>query len=249
MTLVWESAPTESASELLVLLTIADHADDNGENAYPGIARIAYRCRLSERRVQQIIKSLEVRGLLMVEKQAGGRIDLRSDRRPNRYTLNLDGVKPVAPREDDGVKSEEVTEVYGVKPTSPDPLVSNSITEDEELVETSQVMNHHSESIRLARLLADLMVENECKQPNVTDKWYATLDRMHRIDGRTWEEIEGAIRWSQSDSFWSSNIHSPDSLRKHFDKMRLQARRKKELAGANRRSALDGVYDYLKDQK
>ena len=242
MSIVWESAPTDNPSELLVLLTIADHADDDGENAYPGIARIARRCRLSERRVQQIIKTLQENGLLMVEKQAGGSYDTRSDRRPNRYTLIMDGVKPTAPRESDGVKSDAETGVHGVKPTSPKPLVSSTSLSREDKLPVPSNSESSDESKRLAELLADLMMQNGCKRPVVTDKWVLTIDKMQRIDGRAADQIERAIRWSQSDPFWSANIHSPDALRRHYEKMRMQASRKP----TQKRTALDGVEEYLK---
>lgn len=241
MSAVWESAPVDSASELLVLLTIADHADDDGENAYPGIARIAHRCRLSERRVQQIIKLLEERGLVMVEKQAGGSLGLRSDRRPNRYAVTINGVKHTSPRSGDGVKSGVGTPVHGVKPTSPDPSVCTSSISTDEKLPVSSSLESSDDAKRLAGLLAELMVRNGCKKPEVTGKWVATIERMHRIDGRPYEMIERAIRWSQDDPFWSSNVHSPDALRRHYEKMRMQASR-----GTGRRTALDGVEDYLK---
>jgi hypothetical protein len=61
---------------------------------------------------------------------------------------------------------------------------------------------------------------------------------MLRLDGRTEDEVEAAMRWAQADDFWSSNILSPDKLRKHYDRMRLQA-------GRSRSRPLSGVADYL----
>jgi hypothetical protein len=45
------------------------------------------------------------------------------------------------------------------------------------------------------------------------------------IDGRTPERIEAVIEWSQRDPFWSMNILSPASLRKHFDRLELEMAR------------------------
>jgi hypothetical protein len=81
------------------------------------------------------------------------------------------------------------------------------------------------EVIRLANLLAELIVGNGSKQPFVSDKWYADIDKLHRLDGRSYEQIESAIRWCQDDSFWRGNILSPAKLRKQYDAMRLQAQR------------------------
>jgi len=121
MSLVWEAAlPT---SDKMVLLAIADSADDDGDNAWPSISTLARKASVSERRVQQIVKGLESRGLLAVQSQAGGHRGMRDDRRPNLYCINLHGVKSIAPRWSDGVKSDvprgEIIDAYGVKPISP----------------------------------------------------------------------------------------------------------------------------------
>ena len=95
------------------------------------------------------------------------------------------------------------------------------------------------EIITLCNLLADLMVSNGVKRPTVSGKWLSDMDKLNRIDEKTFEQIEAAIKWSQNDSFWSSNIHSPAALRKQYEKMRLQAVRNKSTKG------VDVVRDYL----
>jgi hypothetical protein len=102
-----------------------------------------------------------------------------------------------------------------------------------EIVERDEIRTHG-----LAHLLADLIASNGSKRPNVTKAWITTMDRMVRLDGHSEDEIEAAIRWSQADDFWSGNILSPDKLRKHYDRMRLQA-------GRSKSRPLAGVTDYL----
>lgn len=72
-------------------------------------------------------------------------------------------------------------------------------------------------------LLADLIEQNGSKRPTVTDKWLQDMERLNRIDGRSWEQITAAIVWVQNDSFWRSNVMSPDKLRKQYDQLRLKA--------------------------
>lgn len=91
----------------------------------------------------------------------------------------------------------------------------------------------------LCNLLADLMVKNGVKRPTISGKWIGDIDKLIRIDEKTVEQVEAAIRWSQNDSFWSSNIHSPAALRKQYEKMRLQAQRTKTAKG------VDVVKDYI----
>lgn len=73
--------------------------------------------------------------------------------------------------------------------------------------------------------LADRIEDNGSKRPAVTDKWLMDMQRIYKLDGRTWDEINAAIRWCQDDEFWRSNILSPGKLRKQYDRMRLQAGR------------------------
>jgi len=71
MSAVWEN-PTIPATEKMVLLSLADHADDEG-NCYPSIARLVERTGLKERAVQNAISRLKEGGFLTVEMNAGRR--------------------------------------------------------------------------------------------------------------------------------------------------------------------------------
>lgn len=139
MTFVWDARlPT---AEKIVLLVIADHANDDGSNAWPSIATIARKASMSERSVQRHIKSLEQAGVLRVEQQGGGTAKMRSDRRPNRYDVVLDaihGVTDATSTEVDGVTDETSrgdndastgcqTEHHGVTRVSPNPSLEPSV--------------------------------------------------------------------------------------------------------------------------
>lgn len=60
-----------SPTEKLILLALADHADDAGR-CYPSIDRLASRTCLSERALQVNIKALTAKGFIVIE-QGGGR--------------------------------------------------------------------------------------------------------------------------------------------------------------------------------
>ena len=62
MAMVWESGPEDHAQKL-VLLAIADHANDEGM-AYPSMARIARKCSMTERGARAVIRKLESAGWL-----------------------------------------------------------------------------------------------------------------------------------------------------------------------------------------
>jgi len=55
------------------LMAYADHADHDGRNCYPGTKLIAYKTGYSTRQVQRCTADLLSRGLLVVERQGGGR--------------------------------------------------------------------------------------------------------------------------------------------------------------------------------
>lgn len=97
------------------------------------------------------------------------------------------------------------------------------------------------DATRLASLFSELLTDLGVRH-RVSEQWVTDLDRMMRLDGRTPEEVEGAMRWALADDFWSANIHSPKKLRAKFDQMRLQAKRGN--GKSNARKALDLAAHY-----
>jgi len=88
MSAVWERDDLDP-HETLVLLALADHANDEGV-CYPSIGRLVKRTRMSERGVQTVISRLCERGFLSIEKNAG-------PRGTNLYTVSATPA-PDAPR-------------------------------------------------------------------------------------------------------------------------------------------------------
>jgi hypothetical protein len=69
MTCVWANSRASSGT-LLVLLAIADFADDDGK-AWPSVETLARKSRLSERAVRYALRELEKMGELATLKEAG----------------------------------------------------------------------------------------------------------------------------------------------------------------------------------
>jgi hypothetical protein len=67
---VWSNGPTDKA-QLLVLLALADFADDNG-SCWPSVAAVGVKARMSERNARRVIRDLEAAGHLSVV-TGGGR--------------------------------------------------------------------------------------------------------------------------------------------------------------------------------
>jgi hypothetical protein len=131
MSAVWET--DLSTSEKMVLLIIADHASDDGTNSWPSVSTIARKASLSDRQVKRILRELQDQGLIRIELQAGGTKDMRDDRRPNRYTVNLNGVTSTTPRTsergDTTSPRGDTHDMHGVTPMSPKPSIEPSIKE------------------------------------------------------------------------------------------------------------------------
>ncbi|MGW2371763.1 hypothetical protein [Kitasatospora sp. NPDC001683] len=72
-------------------------------------------------------------------------------------------------------------------------------------------------------LLADLIAANGTKRPNITKRWRDAARLMIDADKVALPDVLGAIRWSQNDEFWRSNILSMPKLRQKYPQLRLRA--------------------------
>ena len=79
--------------EKMVLLVIADHANDEGTQSYPSQATIAAKASISIRTVQRAVNNLVDQGYVRMTKHAGGSADFREDRRPHLYQINLNALR------------------------------------------------------------------------------------------------------------------------------------------------------------
>lgn len=71
MSKVWESEQL-SGSLLLLLLALADHANDQGV-CWPSVKTLAKKARLKERQTQYLLRELETGGYLRIEQRGAGR--------------------------------------------------------------------------------------------------------------------------------------------------------------------------------
>ena len=83
MARVWEFS-SHAGTDLLMLLAIADFADDDG-NAYPAVPTLAAKCRMKPRNCRYLLRSLEASGELSVVTNAG-------PNGANLYRINLDSL-------------------------------------------------------------------------------------------------------------------------------------------------------------
>lgn len=88
---VWKKSQ-HSGTNLLMLLSVADFADDDGV-AFPSVQRLAVKCRMSKRNAQDRLRELAESGELSIFKNQGP-----PPKFPNLFQVNLGalGVKPTA---------------------------------------------------------------------------------------------------------------------------------------------------------
>lgn len=70
-----------------------------------------------------------------------------------------------------------------------------------------------------------------CKAPDMTS-WSNTVRLMRQIDNRSHQDICALYDWASKHHFWQTNILSPESLRKQWDKLTMQRN-----AGGEQRAA------------
>lgn len=87
MTDIWKKS-SHSGTELLMLLAIGDWADDDG-NAYPSVAKLATKCRMTDRNARLILANLRDSGELLVRFGEG-------PKGANRYLI-VTPLKPASP--------------------------------------------------------------------------------------------------------------------------------------------------------
>lgn len=82
------------------------------------------------------------------------------------------------------------------------------------------------DAVRLTELLSTLIGQNIPNRTPPTKSqmaaWAAAADRLNRIDGHGWAEIEVLLRWCQTDSFWKQNILSMTKFREKWNRLQVK---------------------------
>lgn len=94
------------------------------------------------------------------------------------------------------------------------------------------------EALRLAQVLRDAIGTHSADyvETKIDDKrveaWAEVVDKMLRLDKADPFEVEAVITWAHVDDktgFWRPNLLSPNSLRKQFPRLKIQAKRAGKL--------------------
>ena len=122
---VWKMTENITSSEKFVLLVLANRVNQETGQCFPSLNTIARETCLTQRGVQKIIKSLEQKNLITVErsKQANGK------NAPNQYALNFEFTttegRTQFPKVENTVpQHREHSSLYGREHSSPEPKLN-----------------------------------------------------------------------------------------------------------------------------
>lgn len=232
MSWVWDHS-TSAGADRLVLLAIADSANDQGRDAYPSVTTIARKAKMDKRTVQRSLRSLVAAGELAVAEFAGqngthryrvimadGRQDTTPGDTPPPVVIHHPDETPRVASNPSrgGISSREGWQ------DAPRTILEPSLPIQEPSSSTA-VAESRQDVIRVCRHLADRIENNGSRRPRITKRWLDAARLMIDIDKRTEAKIHVAIDWCQSDDFWCSNILSMPKLREKYDALRLAAQR------------------------
>lgn len=126
------------------------------------------------------------------------------------------------------VRSERSTVSTDVKSRSTVSTVNVSVN-DNVSVNVNYKEKINPSDFEFSLLLLRLILGNnpKAKKPNF-NKWCDEFRLIREIDKRDEKAIGYLINWTQANSFWKTNILSPSSLRKHFDKLIVTVKAEKD---------------------
>src|SRR5574344_2503629 len=112
--------------------------------------------------------------------------------------------------------------------TSKDKLSKDKISKSN--IQKPAASDVPTEATTLSQLLVSLHQSNIDSKYNPAgkhvEKWAEDIDKLNRLDGRSWKEIEEVIRWVKtSGNFWAPNIMSGSKLRDKFPTLTAQMNR------------------------
>lgn len=204
---VWNWSKQKGA-KLLLLVCIADYA--NAERiAWPSVASLGRRCRMSSRYVQRMLREIEADGELEIVKRTNN---------SNVYRVRIT-------RPDHGVVTDELPFAPPDRPPapgSPDPLnpVPPKPSREPSIkdpVPPAAKIEASKEAKEFVTWFLTLLQHTGAKAIRTTESselsWAVCYDRLVGIDARPPAEVRAVCEWARRDDFWRSNFLSPMKLR------------------------------------
>lgn len=99
-------------------------------------------------------------------------------------------------------------------------LLNSTLPDGEDPFATSD-KKYTAKDMEMTELLTSLIKRNypDWQMRGKVETWAEHIEKLHRIDGRTYKQIEYMIRWTQAHDFWRQNILSTAKLREKFNEL------------------------------
>lgn len=229
--------------EKMVYMVLVRHANE-GSACFPSYKSIAKKAGCSDRQVMKVIKSLEEKKLVkkVIRKQKDKKendtnvyyvLSFKEENTTKKNNENTEHVMNTIHHPSEHDSQHVMNEIH--HPSEHDsPPVMNGVHPNNTNINNTNINNTNIKSensfsddsieYRLSKFLLSHIRKNNpnAKEPNL-QKWSKQFDFILRLDRRSLDEIKEIIKWChQEDNFWSTNILSPKSLRKQYDKLVMQ---------------------------
>lgn len=237
-----------------VMLTLADVAEvgtaEIPAQHTPSLAVLARETGLNESTVKRHLNALEKDGWLVRSRPTIEAARLHGERTRYRLTMPQGAEGTVEGAEE---AQEGAQEAQTRAQTEPSPGRTQRPKKNSDLDQTEDRSNTSVEPTRLdveqlCRLLADRMIGNGCRPPNITKRWRDAARLLLDVDGKTVAQVSAAINWSQDDEFWRANILSMPKLREKYDALQQAAKRTRASPRAATSDVKFAAHQALKEQ-
>ena len=220
---VWDLDLPDHSTKL-VLLRLADSANDETGECWPSLKHIQDKCNIkSKNTIRRTLEILEQLGLVVVIK----RKLTATQNTSNLYRLNIK--KILNPSLELGGSNSELG-----GGSNSEPRTNNSF----EPINKSNSMSgknfppaktgkkkfvYTDDDMRAANWIFGLIknISPNFRTP-AFESWANEIRLMRERDGRTHKDICGLFQWANQDSFWGANILSPAKLREKWDQLEIK---------------------------
>jgi len=236
---VWDLDLPDHATKL-VLLRLADSANDETGECWPSLKHIQDKCNIkSKNTIRRALEILEQLGLVVVIK----RKLTATQNTSNLYKLNIK--KILNPSSELGGSNSELggsnselgggsnSELGGGSNSEPrtnnsfEPINESNSTSGKNfpLAKTGKKFVYTDDDLRAANWIFGLIknLSPNVKTPTF-ESWANEIRLMRERDGRTLKDICELFKWANKDEFWSANILSPSKLRDKWDQLEIKKR-------------------------
>jgi len=265
--ITWAWTVDLPATDKLILIALADHANDEEHTCYPSITHLSYKCGMTRRTVITSLNRIEEKGIIKKHQRSRSETTL--------YWLNVGGENIALckkkPRKvvkqfhhsseadtpqvmndiHHGGESDagggESNDVKVVKEIHPEPSLEPSVTitsPDAEKPAPSKYKYSDKDILCAQGMFKKIQEINPGqKEPNF-ESWANDIRLMRERDKRTHEEIKELFLWANNDNFWRNNILCPSKLRTQWDQLTIKKNAEVKGNGTNGKGYKSGA-DYI----